>query len=140
MLRQATFTRVACARRTRDDLRALRASVDQACARPAGEPWERKAAAHAQFHCLLADVTGASEFALLARFTSDSLQDMIAAAWVSAEDLIIASRRRLLSHLEARDADAAAQEMKDHMATLCRAGGQPGKGSASVRPGRGTGP
>lgn len=38
----------------------------------------------------------------------------------SAEDLIIASRHRLLGLVEARDANAAAREMEDHMARLCR--------------------
>ena len=36
----------------------------------------------------------------------------------SAEHLIVASRRRLLGHLEARDEDGAAREMEDHLTRL----------------------
>ena len=128
----STFARMACAQRTAHHLRALRDSIDQACALPPGEAWEGKAAAHAQFHCLLADATGAPGFALLARFISGSLQDLIVQAGPSAEDLIIASRRRLLGHLQAHDADAAAREMEDHVAQLSRTGDRRGPGTASA--------
>ena len=118
VLVQSTFARIACAQRTTNHLRVLRDNVGQAYALPPAEAWDRKAAAHAQFYCLLADATGTSGFALLARFIDSSLQDMITQAGPSAEDLIIASRYRLLGHLEARDADAAAQEMEDHLTRL----------------------
>ena len=90
-----------------------------ACAQPPGDPWDRKAAAHAEFHCLLADATGTAEFARLARLITGGLQDMIMQAGPSAEDLIIAFRHRLLGHVEARDANAAAREMEDHLTRLC---------------------
>ena len=128
----STFARVACAQRTAHHLRTLQDSVDQACALPPGEAWKGKAAAHAQFHCLLADVTGMAGFALLARFISGILQELIVQAGPSAEDLIIASHRRLLGHLEARDADAAAREMEDHIAQLSRTGGRRAPGPASA--------
>lgn len=118
MLVQSTFARVACAQRTPQDLHALRDSVDRACALSNDTAWDRKAAAHAEFHRLLAEATGSSGFALLAGFIGGSLQEMITRAGPAAEDLIIASRRRLLSHLESRDADCAAREMEDDMARL----------------------
>ena len=121
---QSTFARIACAQQTADHLRALRESVDQACVLPPAEAWEGRAAAHAHFHCLLADATGTPGFALLARFINGSLHELIVQAGPSAEDLIIASHRRLLGHLEARDADAAAHEMEDHVSRLSRTGGQ----------------
>ena len=129
---QSTFARIACAQRTPHDLRALRDSLDQACAVPPGEAWASKAAAHAQFYCLLADATGTPGFALLARFISGSLQDLIVQAGPSAEDLIIASRRRLLGHLETRDAEAAAREMEDHIWRLSRAGDRRAPETASA--------
>ena len=45
---------------------------------------------------------------------------MITLAGPAAEDLIIASRRRMLRHLACRDADGAAREMEDHMTRLSR--------------------
>ena len=118
MLMQSTFARVACEQRTPRDLYVLRASVDQACALPAEAAWDRKAAAHAEFHCLLADATGMSVVALLARYISGSLQDLITRAGPSAEHLIIDSRHRLLGHLETRDEDGAAREMEAHLTRL----------------------
>lgn len=122
---QSALTRTACAQRTGHDLKVLRASVEHASALSRGVAWERKAAAHAEFHCLLADATGNPVFAILARFISDSLQEMIAVAGPGAEHRIIASRRRLLAWLEARDADAAAWEMEDCMARLDKTGAEP---------------
>jgi DNA-binding FadR family transcriptional regulator len=77
MLLQSTFARVACTQRTARDLDVLRNSVAQTCALPPGGPWDRKAAAHAEFHSLLADATGVADFALVARHISGSVQDLI---------------------------------------------------------------
>lgn len=120
MLVQSTFARAACQQRTPQDLYALRASVDQACALPADAAWDRKAAAHAEFHYLLAEATGASGYALMARSIGGSLREMITLAGPAAEDIIIFSRCRMLGHLTSRDADGAAREMEDHMARLSR--------------------
>ncbi len=121
MLIQLGFVRIACARRTGQDLRGLRHSLEQACGLPPGETWDGRAAAHAEFYRLLAEATGAPEFARLAGFIGGSLQGMIAAAGPAAEALIIASHRRLLGCLEARDADAAARVMENHLARLGQA-------------------
>ena len=59
-----------------------------------------------------------SVVALVARYISGSLQDLITRAGPSAEHLIITSRHRLLGHLEARDEDGAAREMEDHLTRL----------------------
>ena len=120
ILVQSTFARAACEQRTPQALHALRVSVEQACALPADAAWDRKAAAHAEFHRLLAEAAGASGYALMARSIGSSLQEMITLAGPDAEDLIIASRRRMLGHLTFRDADGAAREMEDHMARLSR--------------------
>ena len=118
MLMQSTFARVACEQRTPRDLHVLRASVDQACALPAEAAWDRKAAAHAEFHHLLAEAAGAPGYALIARSIRGSLREMITLAGPAAEDLIIVSRCRMLRHLASRDADGAAREMEDHIARL----------------------
>ena len=127
MLLYSTFARIACLQRTACDLRMLQDSAERARSLPASEAWHRKVAAHAQFHCLLADASGAPAFALLARFVSGSMHDMIALAGPAAEDMIIASRRRLLGHLEMRDADGAAQEMDDYLTRLYCAAAQTAK-------------
>ena len=111
--------------------RRVRAAEPSGSARPAGQrrpstcaaadaAWDRKAAAHAEFHHLLAEATGAPGYALIARSIGGSLREMITLAGPAAEDLIIASRRRMLRHLACRDADGAAREMEDHMTRLSR--------------------
>jgi GntR family transcriptional regulator, transcriptional repressor for pyruvate dehydrogenase complex len=136
LLLQSVLTRIACARRTRRDLQLLRHSVRRACCLPPGTPWHRKAAAHAEFHRLLAEATGTPEFAVLAGLISGGMQDLIGRAGPAAEDLIIASRWRLLGHLEARDAQRAAREMEDHMTQLGAAGPGSGRLPRAVEPGR----
>jgi GntR family transcriptional repressor for pyruvate dehydrogenase complex len=125
-LLQSMLVRIASARRTQHDLQAMRYSVRKAGRLSPSTAWDRKAAAHAEFHHLLAEATGAPEFALLARLVSASMQHLIEAAGPSAEDFIVASRRRLLGHLEAGDAGRAAQEMADHLGWLgCASRGVP---------------
>jgi DNA-binding GntR family transcriptional regulator len=118
VLVQSTFAHAACEHRTPRDLYVLRASVDRAFALPADAGWERKAAAHAEFHYLLAEATGAAGHAPLARSMGSSLREIITRAGPAAERLIVASRRRMLLHLGSRDADGAAREMEDHIARL----------------------
>lgn len=113
---QVEFARTASQRRTEDDLRALRDSIRRASGRSGA--WKDQAAAHAEFHRLLADATGASAYALLAQLTSAGVREMIAWAGPAAGDFITAAHRRLMRHLETRDADGAAREMERYLALL----------------------
>jgi DNA-binding GntR family transcriptional regulator len=118
MLIQSAVVRAACEQRTELDLVALRESVERAVSVPASDGWERRAAAHAEFHNLLADVTGNPVLAILVRSMTDTLREVVVAVGPSADDLIVSSRRRLLGHLRAGDAERAAEEMEDHLACL----------------------
>lgn len=115
---QAEFARAACFQRTEADLRELRESADGAD-RLDGT-WETRAAAHAEFHRLLADATGGTAYSLLALLVSGSMRDMITQAGPDAEGLITAAHRRLTRHLEQRDADGAAREMEHYLTLLSR--------------------
>jgi hypothetical protein len=44
---------------------------------------------------------------------------------MTANGMIVSSRRRLLAHLRRRDADFAASEMEDHLGVLDTCGGWP---------------
>lgn len=116
---QAEFARTASRQRTEADLRMLRESADRASRLDVGA-WDSRAAAHAEFHCLLADATGGSAYSLLARLTSGSVRDMITLAGPDAAGLIAATHRRLIRHLEERDAGDAAGEMERYLALLRR--------------------
>jgi DNA-binding GntR family transcriptional regulator len=115
---QISAARVASRRVTAEHLEALRDSVERACRLPATVPWERRAAAHAEFFDVLADVFGDS---VVAPVLSDGAKldyDLMAAAGCQAEGMIVGSRRRFLAHLRTGDADAAALEMEKHLCVL----------------------
>lgn len=95
VLLQSMFVRLACEERTDEDLRALREIVDRAGGMD--RAWEDRAAAHAQFHCLLANATRMASLSLLAYRIRDSMRDIIAAAGLSAGERIVAAHRRLIS-------------------------------------------
>jgi GntR family transcriptional regulator, transcriptional repressor for pyruvate dehydrogenase complex len=122
-LLQSMFVRLASKERTDDDLRSLRQSVDRAS--DMKDAWEDRAAAHAEFHCLLADATRAASYSLVARCIQDSMRDMIASAGQPEGDRIIAAHRQLIFHLQARDADSAVWEMRRYLAQLAQAQSRP---------------
>jgi DNA-binding FadR family transcriptional regulator len=113
---QAEFARIACRQCTEAGLQALRESADRA-ARAEGS-WEGRAAAYAEFHCLLAEVTGGSAYHLLATLMSGSVLDMITRAGPESGEFMADAHRRLIRKMEERDADGAAQEMELYVALL----------------------
>jgi GntR family transcriptional regulator, transcriptional repressor for pyruvate dehydrogenase complex len=114
---QATAARVACEQMTEAALRALSDSVDRAACLPARPGWERKAAAHAEIFGLLADVAG-NRTAGLSGGPAAAMRDLMLTVGPAVDGMIASSRRRLLAHLSARDADDAALEMEAHLRVL----------------------
>ena len=113
----ATATHIACGKMPGPRLADLRASLDQACAIPAEFGWERKAAAHAEFFNALGDAAGPS-LALVFGQGAGLAYDLMITASRTADGIVINSRKRMLAHLRARDAEAAALEMEKHLSTL----------------------
>jgi DNA-binding GntR family transcriptional regulator len=118
----ATATSIACTELTGSHLRALQASLDQACAIPAGFSWDRKAAAHAEFFNALADAgTSAGADPRLARALSSGaglVYHLMLTVGCAADGIVINSRKWMLAHLHAGDAHAAAREMESHLRVL----------------------
>ena len=114
---QAMAARVACEQMTEAALRALRDSVDRASCLPARPGWERKAAAHAEIFGLLADVAG-DRAAGQSSGLAAAMRDLMLTVGPAADGMIASSRRRLLAHLSARQADGAALEMEAHLRVL----------------------
>jgi len=115
---QISAARIASRRATAEHLEALRDSVELACRIPATVPWDRRAAAHAEFFNVLGDVLGDS---VVAPVLSDGAKldyDLMVAAGCQAEGMIVGSRRRFLEYLRTGDADAAALEMEKHLCVL----------------------
>ncbi len=110
----AMAARIACARMTILHLTELHDSVERACRLAARSQWDRKAAAHAEFFRLLADV---ADDPLLAGGGAH-LREVMLAVGRGADGMIVSSRRRLLAHLRVGDGEGAALETERHLRGL----------------------
>jgi DNA-binding FadR family transcriptional regulator len=115
---QATAARIrtACEKMTAPALGMLRESVEYAASLPAKPGWERKAAAHAEIFRLLAEIAG--DRAAGNPGGAGFAGELMHAVGPAVSGMIISSRRRLLEHLLAGDADAAEREMETHLRAL----------------------
>lgn len=118
VMTQVSAVRIASRRVTGEHMQALRDSVERASRIPAAVPWERKAAAHAEFFNVLADVMGDDLVAPVLHNGAKVDHDLMAAAGRQAEGMIAGSRNRFLDYIEAGDTDAAALEMEKHLCVL----------------------
>jgi GntR family transcriptional repressor for pyruvate dehydrogenase complex len=115
---QAMAARIACERMTVLHLRALHDSVQQACRLASRSEWHRKAAAHAEFLGLLAEMAADPVLAAVQRGAAGYVREVMQVIGRAADGMIVSSRRRLLVHLSARDGEAAALEMESHLRAL----------------------
>jgi GntR family transcriptional regulator, transcriptional repressor for pyruvate dehydrogenase complex len=111
-------TRTACQDMTDSHLAALADGVAQAEALPAKPYWDKKAVAHAAVIGMLGDATGDPVLMRLAGLAAGWTYDLAVAVGPSADGIILGSRRRLLAHLRAGDAEAAGQEIEKHLRVL----------------------
>ena len=114
----AVTARTACRLMTPGHLAALSGTVAQAEAVPARPYWDRRAVAHAEAIELLGAVTGDPVLGRVAGLAAAWSYDLAVAAGPGADGIILGSRRRLLRHLRAGDAEAAGQEMEAHLRAL----------------------
>ncbi len=115
---QAMATRIACTRMTMLHLIEFHDSVKRACCLAARSEWDLKAAAHAEIFSLLADVVDDPLLAPLLTGSAGYVRELMLAVGRAADGMIVSSRRRLLAHLRARDAEGAALEMEKHLRGL----------------------
>ena len=115
---QAMAVRLACARMTAVQLRALQDSVERACCLAGRSQWDRKAAAHAEIFGLLADVAGDPVLSPAARGDAGCVREVMVAVGRVADGMVVSSRRRLLAYLRAGDGEGAALEMERHLRGL----------------------
>jgi DNA-binding FadR family transcriptional regulator len=114
----AKATGIACQAITSTHLVALQDSVNQARGIPAGAQWDRKAAAHARFFNVLADVSDHPRSGPVLDDGARLAYELMLAAGRNADGMVITSRGRLLRCLRAGDADHAAVEMEKHLRVL----------------------
>jgi GntR family transcriptional regulator, transcriptional repressor for pyruvate dehydrogenase complex len=111
-------TRVAGRQMTSSHLAALADGVAQAESLRARPYWERKAVAHAAVIGMLGDATGDPVLMRMAGLGAGWTYDLAVASGPGADGIILGSRRRLLGHLRAGDAEAAGQEIELHLRAL----------------------
>jgi DNA-binding FadR family transcriptional regulator len=114
----AKATGIACEEITGLHLAALQDSFNLACEIPAGAQWDRKAAAHARFFNVLANVTDHPRSGPVLDDGARLAYELMLAAGRNADGMVITSRRQLLRCLRAGDADQAAVEMEKHLRVL----------------------
>ena len=113
-----TATWTVCAALTSSGQAGLQASLDRACAIPAGCGWERRAAAHAEFFTALSDGACDRYAALVLRYGAELAYALMIGAGHAADVIVVNSRKRMLAHLRAGDAAEATREMENHLAAL----------------------
>lgn len=112
--------RLACARRTAEDLAALDANVDAADAATKAGDVELRAQLNYAFHRLLARATKNPMLIILTDALMEMTRHFVERIGYMPNRYVIPSRRRLLACLKARDGDAAAAEMKSLLQRLQR--------------------
>jgi GntR family transcriptional regulator, transcriptional repressor for pyruvate dehydrogenase complex len=114
----SAVTHMACTQMTPQHLDALHASVELAFGLPPRPDWARKATTHAELFSVLGDLAGDGDLAPLVSPAAGRLHGLVLTVGPAADGLILSSRRRLLRQLRARNADAAAREMEQHLKGL----------------------
>lgn len=107
--------RIACERATEDDFAALDANIEAAAK---AADFEERARHNREFHVVLARATRNPIMVITMESIMAVFAHFIAQIGPSDNSFILPSRRRFMKHLRARDAAAAAAEMKKALARL----------------------
>jgi DNA-binding GntR family transcriptional regulator len=111
-------TRIASATIEESGHHALQASLDRACAVPAGSGWECKAAAHAGFFTALADATQDAVATSVLHSGTEFAYQLMLGVGPSANGIVINSRRKMLASLRSGNRQQAGLEMERHLEVL----------------------
>jgi len=114
----ATVVRVACERLTEEDLQALEDNVEAATRAYRAGNFAESAELHRQFHNLLAASTRNPIMQITMEGVMEVMQQFIESIGPSDNTYTLASRRRLLKHLRAREAEPAVAEMSKFLERL----------------------
>lgn len=110
--------RVACERLTEEDLAALEENVALAAKADKAGNFQLRADLHREFHNLLAAATRNPIIQITMEGVMEVMREFVKAIGPSENPYTLPSRRRLLKHLRARDADAAVAEMNKFLQRL----------------------
>jgi DNA-binding FadR family transcriptional regulator len=112
--------RLACARRTQEDLAALEKNVEAAEAATAAGDVDRRAQINYEFHRLLARAAKNPVLIILTDAMMEMTRHFVESVGYMPNRYVMPSRRRLLACLQAKDGEAAAKEMKGLLQRLQR--------------------
>ena len=112
--------RLACARRTQEDLVALEKNIVAAEAATAAGDVERRAQINYEFHRLLARAAKNPVLIILTDALMEMTRHFVESIGYLPNRYVMPSRRRLLANLQAKDGEAAAAEMKGLLQRLQR--------------------
>jgi GntR family transcriptional repressor for pyruvate dehydrogenase complex len=112
--------REACRRATEQQLEALDRNIAEAADAAAAGLFELRARKHLEFHRMLAQITGNPIIVIVMNGVLDVLAHFISEIGEQRNPYVLPSRRRLMAHMRARDADAAAAEMTSLLKRLQR--------------------
>ena len=110
--------RVACERLTEQDLLALEENIALATKADKAGNFQQRADLHREFHNLLAAATRNPIIMITMEGVMEVMREFVKAIGPSENPYTLPSRRRLLKHLRARDADAAVAEMNKFLERL----------------------
>jgi len=110
--------RVACERLTEEDLAALEENVALATKADKAGNFQLRANLHREFHNLLAAATRNPIIQITMEGVMEVMREFVKAIGPSDNPFTLPSRRRLLKHLRARDANAAVAEMNKFLERL----------------------
>ena len=110
--------RVACERLTEQDLLALEENIALATKADKAGNFQQRADLHREFHNLLAAATRNPIITITMEGVMEVMREFVKAIGPSDNAYTLPSRRRLLKHLRARDADAAVAEMNKFLERL----------------------
>jgi DNA-binding FadR family transcriptional regulator len=108
---EGIVVRVACERATEQDLDALEANVTAAARAEKAGDFARRTELHRNFHLMLAATTGNPIVQIMMESVMEVLKQFVGAIGPAHNPFTIPSKRRLLRHLRARDAERAVAEM-----------------------------
>ncbi|MBS0335859.1 MAG: FadR family transcriptional regulator [Proteobacteria bacterium] len=112
--------RLACARRTKEDLLALQKNVEEAEAATAAGDVDHRAQVNYEFHRLLARAAKNPVLIILTDAMMEMTRHFVESVGYMPNRYVMPSRRRLLACLAAKDGEAAAKEMKGLLQRLQR--------------------
>lgn len=112
--------REACRRATQQTLNALDRNIEEAAQAAAAGLFELRARKHLEFHRLLARMTGNPILVIVMNGVLDVLAHFISEIGEQENTYVLPSRRRMMKHMHARDADAAVAEMTSLLKRLQR--------------------